>query len=172
MAKKLIPHTSCSHTHRHTKTQLIHQRHIGHLGHFLFTQKPLGKVVQSNTNTFSVVSEEELHLRKTAKSEAPKVNHSRWGVTEHEVRTTNMPTRCSPKVAYSLSVREASVPFNKNKSQSCSLFFFLPLMASLTDKRTVFQICFLDSFCSLSLPPAQDTVEEMKRTRDISTSLL
>lgn len=108
-----------THANRHTKTTYSQETNKP-LGSLPFTQKPLGKVVQSNTNTFSLVSEEVLRFEKRL-SQSPKVKHSRWGVTEHEVRTNT----CSPKVAYSLSVKEASVPFNKNKSQSCSLFFLL-----------------------------------------------
>ena len=64
-------HTSCtislSHTHTHTHTHIDTsyppetQRPLGSLP---FTQKPLWKVTQSNTNTFSLVSEDAHHFEK------------------------------------------------------------------------------------------------------------
>lgn len=51
-----------THTHGRTATAYPQETHKP-LGSLPFTQKPLGKVAQSNTNTFSVVSEEALVLR-------------------------------------------------------------------------------------------------------------
>lgn len=60
----------------------------------LFTQKPLWKVKQSDTNTFRWVSVKLLIQRFG--SESWKVNHSGRRVMEHEVKTTNTPARWSP----------------------------------------------------------------------------
>ena len=148
LKKKKWYHIHPIHTHTHTHTQTYKdatyppETHRP-LGSLPFTQKPLGKVMQSNTNTFSLVSEEALRFEKTAKSESPKVNHSRWGVTEHEVRTTNMPNRCSPQGCV-FTICEISVcAFQQGWISKLFTFFFLPPRMSPLTEKPFFKFVFL-----------------------------
>lgn len=153
--EKLIPHTTCflymhRHTRVHRKTQLIRSRHIGHLGHFLLPSS-LWERSRSQILIPLVWSRRSAQFWKMAKSEPPKVNHSRWEVTEHEVRTTNMPSICERSVC----------AFQQGWISQLFTFFpgFLRPTDPVTERRifSILQICFLDSSRCLSLPRAHPT---------------
>lgn len=125
MAKQTNTHTrthTFTHTRRQKHTQTTYPLEKRHrpLGSLPFSQKPLGKVAQSDTNTFSQVSEEVLRFEKWPRQSLHRSTTLDGGAAEHEVGTTNRPTGGFPKVAYSLPVRGASGPFNMDESQSCS----------------------------------------------------
>lgn len=147
----MYPVYTQAHTRGHRKTQLIRSRHIGHLGHFLL---PISLWERSRSQILIplVWSQRSAQFWEMAKSESPKVNYSRWEVTEHEVRTTNMPTICERSVC----------AFHEGWISKLFTFFppyFLQCMGALTETRiySVLQICFLDSLDCLSLPRAHAT---------------
>lgn len=162
----MYPVYTQAHTRGHRKTQLIRSRHIGHLGHFLL---PISLWERSRSQILIplVWSQRSAQFWEMAKSESPKVNYSRWEVTEHEVRTTNMPTICERSVC----------AFHEGWISKLFTFFpiFSPAYGRFNRNKNIF--CFANLFSwffglSFFASSSCDTLAKTKRIRDISTSLL
>lgn len=175
--KKRTPHTSWTHTQTYKDTTHPPET-CRPLGSLPFTQKPLWKVVQSNTNTFSLVSEEALCSEKwlsqsVQRSTALDGEKQRsWG-QNNKYANEMIPQGCI------FTIWEKRLCFSTRMNRK-DVEFFPAYMTSFTERIThlflfFFFLNLVSWFLLLSFFASSsrcDTMEEMKRMKDISTSLL
>lgn len=134
---------------------------------------------KSNANSFSSVSAEALRPEQRWSRCLQRSNCCRRGATEQEVRTTNVPVRWSPRLVFIICEGEKN---KGKKTNKCACCLSKPLLLLRTHPICLnlffFSLQFLDSFCSFLLlffatsSSRRDTEEEMRRMKDVSTSLL
>lgn len=133
---------------------------------------------KSNANSFSLVSAEALRPEQRWSRCLQRSNCCRRGATEQEVRTTNVPVRWSPRLVFIICEGEKN---KGEKKKMCLLPFKTTSLASNASDLFKFFLLFLAVswfFLLLSAPffaassSRRDTEEEMRRMKDVSTSLL
>lgn len=134
---------------------------------------------KSNANSFSSFSAEALRPEQRWSRCLQRSNCCRRGATEQEVRTTNVPVRWSPRLVFIIC--EGGKKTKGKKKQTCLLPFKTTSLASNASDLFKFFLLFLAVswfFRLLSAPffaassSRRDTEEEMRRMKDVSTSLL